>query len=681
METLVPILNSIPSELIIVDTGGTDGSIEIAREYADLVVPFTWCNDFAKARNTGLEKAKGEWFLYLDDDEWFEDAGEIIDFFKSGEYLNYNSATYPVRNYQDKEGKRWSESRCYRMVKITKNTRFVSPIHEILLPTPLPQKFFSCFVHHYGYVFENEEERRKHCYRNISLLEAVIKEDPSNQRLRMQLAQEYGVLKDYQKSIELSKESIAIVSKQNQISEAQIIYSGWNMKNVVYTNILLEKREEAYQLAVKYSNYRWINTVTKNNLSHVLARLAYQLGKEDNCFRYTEVYLNTYRKLMENETLRLEETLVDQSESYTEENHFSTLLAAMKAAENMKDRENQQKYLMELAKANFFTISRNDFSIILSILFDLKDKNQQISLMNNFMEKEAFRKQLLNLLEKQPEFMKEEGMLELISVCGDSKEFISYKILSYYEQKLGVKELVEKYFKEDNNILFSQPRVMGIFMEELNLSEYAARTPIEDWLKNISLFVDKAPIESVITVSEICKNQEEADLRILHLQNACYEKLLQAKETEGMEFSVLENLLFQYVNSNLTLFGSLYREEVFTTELEIYLPETCRFCNRVQAIYEEGLDDLAKVRIIREAVDLCPDFAAFCKSYIDRIQQETEAATREFLQLAVMIKKSIRSYIAVGQLENARMTLMQLEQLIPNDPEIGELKRMVENNG
>lgn len=91
MESLKPIRDAIPSEIIVVDTVGeenSDGSLAIAREYADEVVHFDWCDDFSAARNAGLERARGEWFLYVDDDEWFDDPTEIIEFFKMEIVIN-----------------------------------------------------------------------------------------------------------------------------------------------------------------------------------------------------------------------------------------------------------------------------------------------------------------------------------------------------------------------------------------------------------------------------------------------------------------------------------------------------------------------------------------------------------------------------------------------------------------
>ena len=101
LTALQPILNSIDSELIIVDTGSTDSTVEIAREFTDKVLFFEWVNDFSAARNYGLERAQGEWFMAVDADEIFMGCDDIIGFFRSGEYRDYNSASFSVRNYSD----------------------------------------------------------------------------------------------------------------------------------------------------------------------------------------------------------------------------------------------------------------------------------------------------------------------------------------------------------------------------------------------------------------------------------------------------------------------------------------------------------------------------------------------------------------------------------------------------
>ena len=81
LESVSPLLRELNSELVVVATGRDSAVAELVRQYSARIIPFTWCDDFSKARNTGLAEAKGEWFLYLDDDEWFEDVSEIVDFF------------------------------------------------------------------------------------------------------------------------------------------------------------------------------------------------------------------------------------------------------------------------------------------------------------------------------------------------------------------------------------------------------------------------------------------------------------------------------------------------------------------------------------------------------------------------------------------------------------------------
>ena len=99
LRSLKRIRDELNTEIILVDTGCPDTWQKPLESYADKFVPFTWCNDFAKARNAGLALATGEWFLFLDDDEWFEDVTPIIAFFQTGEYKEYQQAVYKARNY------------------------------------------------------------------------------------------------------------------------------------------------------------------------------------------------------------------------------------------------------------------------------------------------------------------------------------------------------------------------------------------------------------------------------------------------------------------------------------------------------------------------------------------------------------------------------------------------------
>jgi tetratricopeptide (TPR) repeat protein len=66
--------SSIASEMIVVDTGSTDDTSDIAQSCGARVLNFKWCDDFSAARNVGLEAARGRWILVLDADEYLPEA-------------------------------------------------------------------------------------------------------------------------------------------------------------------------------------------------------------------------------------------------------------------------------------------------------------------------------------------------------------------------------------------------------------------------------------------------------------------------------------------------------------------------------------------------------------------------------------------------------------------------------
>lgn len=73
-QTLTKSLNSIRQavdEIIVVDTGSSDNTKEIARSYQAQVYDMPWQDDFSRPRNFALSKARGDWIIFLDADEFF----------------------------------------------------------------------------------------------------------------------------------------------------------------------------------------------------------------------------------------------------------------------------------------------------------------------------------------------------------------------------------------------------------------------------------------------------------------------------------------------------------------------------------------------------------------------------------------------------------------------------------
>ena len=242
MESLVPLMKAIPSELIIVDTGCTDGSVDIARTYADKVVQFTWCKDFSAARNAGLSECTGEWFLYLDDDEWFEDVSELIAFFQGEESKLCDALWYIQRNYDDFEGTSYGDTYVGRCVKLTPETKFCGKIHEWLEPLPKQIKKVDAYVHHYGYVFKSVEDRQKHLERNLTLEEEAVRENPEDIRMCCQLVQEYRAAFCLGKAETLARETLRNTKLQKTDSFVQYLL-------VTIPKIYLEGNREEEALA------------------------------------------------------------------------------------------------------------------------------------------------------------------------------------------------------------------------------------------------------------------------------------------------------------------------------------------------------------------------------------------------------------------------------------------------
>lgn len=219
LSALMPLLSKVDSELIIADTGSTDRTVEIAKKYTDKVFYFEWIKDFSAARNSTLQRAQGEWFMFIDADEVLVSCDEIITFFKSGEYREYNSATYIQRNFSDSEMREYADFRAPRMTKLTSGTRFVNAVHEKLIPFDAPQKHLDrTIANHYGYIFSDEKLKEDKFKRNTEILLNRLRTEKNPEfSLYLQLYQSF-VLKDEKAALEYLDEGIAKASAAGDIT-------------------------------------------------------------------------------------------------------------------------------------------------------------------------------------------------------------------------------------------------------------------------------------------------------------------------------------------------------------------------------------------------------------------------------------------------------------------------------
>ena len=70
-------IKSVVDELIIIDTGSTDGTIDIAKSYGAKIIETTWNDDFSTPRNMAIDAANGDWIIFLDADEFFVNSKKV----------------------------------------------------------------------------------------------------------------------------------------------------------------------------------------------------------------------------------------------------------------------------------------------------------------------------------------------------------------------------------------------------------------------------------------------------------------------------------------------------------------------------------------------------------------------------------------------------------------------------
>lgn len=205
-------------EVVVVDTGSTDRSPEIAADLGARVVSRPWGGDFAAARNASIDAARGEWVLYIDADE------EVVAFDHAvveRELADPRCACYTLR-LRPLAG--YTRYRVHRLFRNRPELRFRGIIHESLIPALDALRTreglqvgedSAVALEHYGYA----EPARK-AERDLPLLRRRLHEEPTHVYSWAHLGSTLAVLGDNAGAEAAWRQGVAVVRKLPSITLA-----------------------------------------------------------------------------------------------------------------------------------------------------------------------------------------------------------------------------------------------------------------------------------------------------------------------------------------------------------------------------------------------------------------------------------------------------------------------------
>ena len=228
-------LKSQVDEIIIVDTGSTDRTIEIAKSYGAEIIQTPWIDDFSAPRNMAIDAATGDWIIFLDADEYFSTPKKVrpaIEKFSGKDAILVPRINIDGANNNVEISRDW----CARIFRNAPHLRYRGLIHENITDikhTRLDYTFGddALQIYHTGYGSQVIESKLR---RNLALIELEAEKFGHETKHDIALADCYAGLKDFEKSLYHAQKALN--------SEVEAVASHGNL----YHKILNAMRELHY---------------------------------------------------------------------------------------------------------------------------------------------------------------------------------------------------------------------------------------------------------------------------------------------------------------------------------------------------------------------------------------------------------------------------------------------------
>lgn len=681
LDSLNRIRENITSELIIVNTSHNDAIRAIIEKYTDKIIDFEWCDDFAKARNAGLSLAIGEWFLTLDDDEWFVEVQPLLDFFQSGEYRRYGCANYLVRNFYDIKYRHYSDAWVSRMIRLSKDTHYESKIHEYLYPVHGECKNIEALAYHSGYIYIDEEARFEHFKRNSRLLQKMIEEEPERMRWRVQLLQEYRSVYEYEQMYDVGMECLELFRNVNNETDNRDI--GTFYAAAAEGKLFLHEEDEAYRigsLALKDSR--------TSELCHAYVMLLYGFI----------FYRKANWKEAEN-SIHIYFQIYEYFETYTQ--RLEIQKGALLVAEAYDEMALKKAYAILIICG----LKRNDMSLLKEYFDRLEWNQNSVYLMDGFMkelvesmahlQEDSFFVQVTSTAWNHPELrnrlLQEIAPYEVSDPQGfsrlshylaqldadhwylwytkilDADKQVDVSTLKMYLQKL-VSAIANIYCLPGCVIDIAASR--GIAMEDIYLQVEVERWE-DDW-KNFVSEADPSSVQQTVRMIQSMKTKEDVRYELFDIMWTEYS--IFAGEPECNDYKTMHQRLDTYVSKILNFMQRYPEQDLIMGDVALKMRD---------ALNAESANPKGAIAFWAEVTHDMPMYALTIKNYLlafnDDYQKQSVSQESEMIILKKQILGEVEKCLANKEYEAALDILNQLRTMLPMDSDITKWLTEAEN--
>lgn len=626
LKSLDPLMNNIKSELIILDTGSSDRSVEIAQKYTEKVYFAKWNDNFAQMRNISIEYAKGEWILILDADEELVNYENLINFFKNGLHKTYNSASIELTNIMSEDKKLFNKASIVRLFKKDKNFRYEGAIHEQpIYKEPIFNDVAN--FNHYGYMYKNEEVKQKKLSRNEKILLSELKANPNNPYINYQLAMNYSAFGDKKEALSYMKKSYKMYN------ELRTTYS-YVSSGLAKLYLELDEYEECEKLCKEY-----IKNDDKN-----IDMYCYIAISQNNLKNYEESLYNYNRYL----------SLIENYEISTQAKDLYSICDTISFRENAKIDilniyYNLGMYEKVIAESNIIDLEqlKQIYYVLIMSLYKLEREDE----LFNIYEKIS-----LSQVEKN---IFQENIEDIILNLKESDRFKIYNTLTKIDGNYGILNKIRLGMKlsdeEYNEILLEENE---LYYADVIYYALKSGSDLVDLLSGVKYVSLNRYFEYLVLYRRDC---------ILEL----YDYLAEASNTMDLNKIIIYRCLSKYLLFNGGLEGKKYEQlsNMYLVYSSVYIKQ----------IYNEFLSDEELLGLVNDEEDTF----IIKVNLIEKIKKNNPVEYIKNMRQLLIENKKYKSTIsilinnfksAIEENEELKNLKKQYKEIIKNDVNSGDIK-------